>query len=290
MSIIPFDRFACPIDLSSLTQTNTVFSCKQKHSFDQSQKGYVNLLPVQFKKTKDPGDNQEMVLARKSFLETGQYHFIMDTIIDFLSGIVSSHPSEPIYCVDAGCGEGYYLDRFQNLFVRQFPNTPLACLGYDISKEAIKKASARSKTIHWAVATNAHIPVLSQSVDYLFCFFGFPVPSEFYRILKKDGLLFLVDPGEKHLLEIRKKLYLKIKKETPYHLNMDKFPQFKHIKTISRIKQMELLSDTDLFNLIAMTPHIHRASAEKIQTTLRCSFPSITADIRINVLSPTDKS
>lgn len=290
MPIIPFDRFACPLDLSPLTQTDTVFSCQQKHSFDKAQKGYVNLLPVQFKKTKDPGDNQKMVLARKSFLETGQYHFIIDTIIDFLFDFLSSPPSEPIYCVDAGCGEGYYLDQFQNLFIQKFPRTPLACLGYDISKEAIKKASARSKIIQWAVATNAHIPVLSQSVDYLFCFFGFPVPSEFYRILKKDGLLFLVEPAEKHLFEIREKLYSQIKKEDPYQLNMRNFPQFKHIKTFSLTKKMELLSDNDLFNLIAMTPHIHRASAEKIKATLQCSFPSITADIRINVLSPSEKS
>ncbi len=34
-------------------------------------RGYVNLLPVQFKRSRDPGDSAEMMQARRAFLDAG---------------------------------------------------------------------------------------------------------------------------------------------------------------------------------------------------------------------------
>lgn len=47
--------------------------CSNRHSFDQARSGYVNLLPVNQKRTKQPGDNKQMVHARTQFLDAGYY-------------------------------------------------------------------------------------------------------------------------------------------------------------------------------------------------------------------------
>ena len=48
-------------------------ACSNRHSFDRARQGYYNLLPVQHKNSRDPGDNQAMVEARRRFLDGGHY-------------------------------------------------------------------------------------------------------------------------------------------------------------------------------------------------------------------------
>lgn len=43
------------------------------HRFDRARQGYLNLLPVQHKNSRDPGDNLAMVEARRDFLNAGHY-------------------------------------------------------------------------------------------------------------------------------------------------------------------------------------------------------------------------
>ena len=61
----------CPVCQNPLIQNGKNLSCEKNHSFDQAKQGYVNLLPVQFKHSKAPGDNKEMVVARRAFLDKG---------------------------------------------------------------------------------------------------------------------------------------------------------------------------------------------------------------------------
>ncbi|MBE0772565.1 SAM-dependent methyltransferase, partial [Escherichia coli] len=48
-------------------------ACPAGHRFDRARQGYLNLLPVQHKKSLDPGDNAAMVEARRQFLGAGHY-------------------------------------------------------------------------------------------------------------------------------------------------------------------------------------------------------------------------
>lgn len=65
--------YICPICSAPLTLCDKSWVCPQRHQFDNAKEGYVNLLPVQKKKTKDPGDNKEMMIARREFLNKGFY-------------------------------------------------------------------------------------------------------------------------------------------------------------------------------------------------------------------------
>ena len=63
-------------------------------------------------------------------------------------------PLKPNTVVDAGCGEGYYL----NTLREALPQAEL--LGLDISKEAVRCAAGRYKSITWLTATAADMPPL----------------------------------------------------------------------------------------------------------------------------------
>ena len=60
-----------------MQEANT-WRCTQGHSFDIARQGYVNLLPVQNKRSRDPGDSKTMIVARQEFLVAGFYQPIAD--------------------------------------------------------------------------------------------------------------------------------------------------------------------------------------------------------------------
>ncbi len=57
----------CPLCHSSLNLTERSWCCENRHQFDQAKEGYVNLLPVQHKGSREPGDSAEMMQARRDF-------------------------------------------------------------------------------------------------------------------------------------------------------------------------------------------------------------------------------
>ncbi|MGB0987591.1 MAG: putative RNA methyltransferase, partial [Pseudoalteromonas spongiae] len=72
--------YFCPMCQTPLADDTHRLICANNHSFDKAKEGYINLLPVQNKKSKDPGDNKEMVMARRAFLARGHYNFLRDAI------------------------------------------------------------------------------------------------------------------------------------------------------------------------------------------------------------------
>ncbi|GAL20234.1 ribosomal RNA large subunit methyltransferase A [Vibrio maritimus] len=60
--------YQCPLCQQPLTLDDRSYRCSNNHQFDKAKEGYVNLMPVQHKRSKDPGDNKEMMQARRTFL------------------------------------------------------------------------------------------------------------------------------------------------------------------------------------------------------------------------------
>lgn len=140
-----FSDLSCPLDLTTLTEENNTFKCQNGHCFDKAKQGYINLLPVQFKNSLNPGDNKEMVLARSAFLNEGHYKPIAQQVMQ----IIQNRLTKKTTLIDAGCGEGYYTNFIFNQLIKQHPQFSFSVLGFDISKEAVKQASKRSKNICW---------------------------------------------------------------------------------------------------------------------------------------------
>lgn len=234
-------KLLCPMDSLPLSRAENCLVCEKGHSFDRAKEGYWNLLLVQNKASANPGDSQEMVEARRRFLGEGHFSPLAEKLIDFCAAV----PHQSI--LDAGCGEGYYLDKLQTAFPKS------ECLGIDISKHAIKAAAKKHKAIQWAVASNKLLPV--EAVDVLVCLFGFPVWESF----KKAKHIILVDPAPGHLKELREIIYPEVRETKLASLEQALAAGF----SLEREEAVKFsFQPQELQDLLTMTPHSFRISQE----------------------------
>src|SRR5690554_5626916 len=131
MKVHGFEYLICPLDQVPLLKNNVGWQCQQGHQFDQAKQGYVNLLPVQHKKSLNPGDNKSMVSARKSFLASGYYSAVASTLSGLVLKHINTSTEREIAYLDAGCGEGYYLQEFIQHAGGEKAETSVALLGLD---------------------------------------------------------------------------------------------------------------------------------------------------------------
>ena len=215
MQIAAATNLACPIDGLPIEAQGAQRRCTAGHSFDVAREGYCNLLVVQHKASRDPGDSKDMVAARRRFLETGLFEPIADRIFKMVRECVAAAQGGAFNIVDAGCGEGYYLDRLSRLASASTQPGTLGLAGFDVSKWAVKAAARRKVPVTWLVANNRNPPFLAGSVDLVLCLFGFPVWEGFKRVQKPGAHVLLVDPGADHLLELREIAYPTVKRGPP---------------------------------------------------------------------------
>ena len=245
----------CPLCGETLNRQPGSFVCPNRHSFDVARQGYVNLLTVQQKHSLTPGDTREQVLSRRAFLEAGHYAPIADALADAARrwGVTGQ-------LLDVGCGEGYYSARLSR-------ELELALTGLDISKEAVRCASAKYKDALWLCATAAHIPVADGSADLLTSLFALTLPEEFCRVLKQGGLYFQVLAAQDHLLGLKGIIYEELifrEKDT-----VPTLPGFTLLESIP-IRFSFTVEGAQIQNLFSMTPHVFRigkAGAERLAET-----------------------
>lgn len=278
MPVTAFDRLACPLDGQPLTRQNHAWQCPQGHSFDIARQGYVHLLPVQKKRSKDPGDSKVMVAARQRFLNAGYYRCIADALNEAVL------PALPIdaACLDAGCGEGYYLRQLGQAVPE---GTDMQVIGLDVSKWAVLSAAKQDPAPAWVVGTNAHIPVPDSSLDRVLCVFGFPVFDEFARVLKPGGRLIMVDPGPDHLRELRDIIYPSVTERPEGERAVPEL--FQVVSRESVREAIELEDASSIADMLAMTPHLYRAPAEGLARAAELTRLLLTLDVRIQVLEVT---
>lgn len=274
MSIVPFQSLACPLDGAPLHCHGATWRCAAGHCFDIASQGYANLLPVQQKRSRDPGDSKEMVAARRRFLNAGHYQPIAAAVSR--AALAELPAGAMISCLDAGCGEGYYL---RQLAAASGEGQTLAVLGLDISKWAVLSAAKQDKRPNWLVGSNAHLPVLPATLDLVLCMFGFPVYGEFARVLKPGGVLLQVDAGPDHLRELREIIYPTLK---PERLVDSQVPAgFRSLSTETVRFPLAIDGAEQIADLLAMTPHLYRASAEGRARAAALSALAVTVDVRL---------
>ena len=264
-------EFLCPICSSPLRREDRTLRCASGHSFDIARQGYVHLLPVQQKHSKNPGDTREMVLSRRSFLESDAYTPIVDAV---RSAAVKYAQEGPV--LDVGCGEGYYAVR-----VAEALNVEL--VGLDISKEAVRCAAAQYKGRHWICGTAAHLPVADNSVGLLMSMFALTLPEEYRRVLKENGIFLQVLAAQDHLMELKKIIYpeilLKEKDSVPA------LPGFELVESVP--VRFEFTAEGEqIGNLLSMTPHFWRISAEGAKRLAATEKLTDRASCVVNVYRP----
>ena len=268
------ENLSCPIDSTLLARNERVLTCENGHTFDLAKTGYVNLLPVQNKRSKDPGDSKEMVAARQAFLNQRHYFPIVEAI---LSSWPDDHLVDGVRILDAGCGEGFYLSELGKALSQQGIDNERT--GLDISKWAIVAASKRDKAVSWLVGSNASLPAPVARYDAVLCLFGFPVFKEFHRVLDENGLMLLVESGPNHLIELRQILYPTIHEYKQTFA--DGVVGFDLISEQAESFSFSLDSQQQIQDLLSMTPHIHKASYDGREAVKQLDSIILTADIKL---------
>ncbi|MEE0859458.1 MAG: methyltransferase domain-containing protein [Acutalibacteraceae bacterium] len=263
----------CPVCSKRLTVAGKSLICTKHHSFDIAKQGYVNLLPVQNKKSLHPGDTKEMLVARREFLNSGIYLPICNSVTEKVKKLTQKADAPQV--VDIGCGEGYYTTAIKNAIGN------CNCIGIDISKDAVKMACSRDKSIAWVVATAGCLPVADNSTNLITAMFSLISKDEYSRILKKGGYIVEVIAGNNHLIELKHIIYNEVFKQ-------DKKPADigNGFKEISREEQQFTftLDNQQLKNLLMMTPHLWRIKKENREKLEQTQSLKLTAHYWIRVL------
>jgi 23S rRNA (guanine745-N1)-methyltransferase len=273
---------ACPIDGLPLAQKQQQLVCEQGHAFDIARQGYVNLLPVQHKRSKHPGDSKEMVIARRQFLNTGVYAPLAQKLANMVAARLVENRQGCV--MDAGCGEGYYLDYVYHHMSQKEPQVAHCFIGLDISKPAIVEAAKRNRQISWVVGSNRQPPVPDASVDIILCVFGFHSFDGFSKVLKPGGHVILVEPNAEHLTELREIIYSDVKKTGPAELKSAQESGFSLLDSQSLQFNTGLIDSEQISNLLLMTPHFFRASQQGREAALHMQQLELSVDVVFRVL------
>jgi 23S rRNA (guanine745-N1)-methyltransferase len=282
MNIIKAHNLACPIDGERLEFQEKQLICENGHVFDIARQGYVNLLPVQHKRSKQPGDSKEMVSARAKLLNTGIYKPIAIRLAEIAFAHIADDKETCL--MDAGCGEGYYFDYVFNDLKDKNGCNELSFIGMDISKAAIAESAKRNKQITWVVGTNRQPPVESVSVDIILCVFGFQSFEGFYKILKSGGKVVLVEPGPDHLRELREVIYTDVKKSDPPDLSCAEEIGFSMLDRQRLQFKTGAIRNKQINDLLIMTPHFYRATKAGREAASNLQKLDLTVDVVFRTL------
>jgi 23S rRNA (guanine745-N1)-methyltransferase len=239
----------CPLCQLPLSENLQGLACTNRHQFDRAKEDYFNLLPVQNKHSLEPGDAKEQLHARRQFLRAGFFQSLQQELKLLI-------PKNSQQLLDIGCGEGY----FTAGIAEALPNAKI--YGFDIAKTGIRLAARaaqiQQQTITYGVASSFDLPLQSDSMDVITRIFAPSKDEELQRVLKANGLLIIVTPGDEHLIGLRQRIYQQVK---PHQVQTA--PQgFVELEKKSVLSRLQIENEEFTKALLTMTPFAWRISNE----------------------------
>lgn len=270
------ELFRCPVCGSALTRTQHALICKNRHSFDLASEGYAHLLSCSKMHSKIPGDNKEMVAARRRFLDSGGYAPFADALGSLVTELV--HDADHPVLIDAGCGEGYYTLHIAAAL--QAAGITASIAAFDISKFAVKAAAKRDKQhlVQWAVASSFSVPAADSCADCLINIFSPVAADEFARLVRPGGFFIFAVPGPLHLFGLKEVLY-----EHPYENAVQDvdYPGFVFERRIP-VKTELTVSGQNIADLFAMTPYYWKTPRDGSEKLAACD--TLTTSLHFDFL------
>jgi 23S rRNA (guanine745-N1)-methyltransferase len=235
--------------------------CTNKHQFDRAKEGYVNLLPSNRKRSREPGDNPAMIAARHRVHAANIYQPLARALQESLAQLPNNAA-----VLDIGCGEGYYCAAVNAAL-------PAARIcGIDISRAAVRVAAKARKDAGFAVASAFQLPLLDASQDMVLRVFAPSDDAEVARVLRSGGYYLEVTPAPRHLWQLRESLYGKPREHEPARSAIEGM-QLQRQGDIDY--QLELGQEL-LKDVVSMTPYGYRGQREKREALLRVGALTVT--------------
>ena len=275
------DNFKCPsCDQALILQDDPqprTYRCNNQHCFDLAREGYLNLLLPQHKRSRNPGDSDEMIRSRQRFLNAGYYEPLSDAIVAAVAKAASG-PEQTV--LDLGCGEGYYMQQLR--MASATASTKLKLLGMDISKFAVRLAAKRKMDARLAVDSVYNIPLFENRVDTAISVFSPISIEETARVLKPGGQLIMVGPGAEHLAGLTALIYEQSLPHGGNTAGLEKASQFNLLEQIE-IKQTIDVTGSDILDLLKMTPYYWHSRPEQQEMLAKLDKLATLIHFKINV-------
>lgn len=255
--------WSCPHCRQVLQQTpgGKTLVCENGHSFDRAREGYVNLLPANRKRSREPGDDPRMIDARRRVHESGAYQRLADALVEQLTSLLVGGA-----ILDLGCGEGYY----SAAMASALPGARVC--GIDISRAAVRLAARRHSVVSFAVASAYQIPLPDASLDAVVRIFAPSDDAEVIRVLRPGQYYLEISPAPGHLWQLRERLYDKPRAHPEARVPIAGMQVLRQ-----QVLEYELpLSPALLDDIIGMTPYAHRGHREKRESLRRDRLKALT--------------
>ena len=255
----------CPRCQSAFSLNGTSLVCENRHTYDLSRRGYVNLAPSHDQNTEKY--DADLFDSRRLIFEHGFYQPVAEAI-------AAAMPEGPVTVLDAGCGEGYYA----RLLAERFSQAQF--IGLDISRDAITAAAKEQSAANWMVADLKHLPFADNAADVLLDVLTPADYAEFGRVLKPEGLMIKVVPGADYLCEVRKAVAPWLRSGDSYD-NARVVDHMKEHAGILQEKEIRItreLTDEESRAFLRMTPMTFSVPEEVLETL---SLSQITVHMHV---------
>lgn len=255
----------------TLVHRENGLSCEAGHHFDRAKEGYWNLTQPQDKKSLNPGDNRDAVLARHRWLERGHSAGLVAALKSWVPD-----SRRQIRVLDLGCGDGSFGPAL-------FPDQPECYCGIDLSKPAIKLAAKRWPQANWVLANaDRGLPVPDKSVDCVMSLFGRRPVAEISRVLGPQSCCIVAVPGEEDLIELREQVQKEGKRRSRIEAIADEMNRsgMHCVEQTQWLTQVEIDPD-EVADALAMTYRAVRRSEQSRIASIDAKRVTLSADLML---------
>jgi 23S rRNA (guanine745-N1)-methyltransferase len=256
--VLPF--LACPTCGRELSLDGSSARCVNAHSFDVARQGYLNLVSGQ--SSGITGDTAAMVEARSEFLSGGHFAPIEQAVVAAAQRAMADRP--PGCVVDVGAGVGHYLAPVLDALPGRVG------IALDVSKPALRRA-ARAHSRAGAIGCEVWhgLPLRDSSAALALSIFAPRNPAEIHRVLARGGVLIVVSPTARHLVELVWKLdLLKIEPEKQDRIEAAIGP-YCQLSSEDDWEFTMSLSHRDVESVVSMGPSSWHTNPERLRARVR---------------------
>ena len=145
-----------------------------------SNKGDINLIKNNNKTIYD----KDLFEARSKIYDQKVYEILSEEIINIVDKYTTGEKIN--YVLDAGCGEGYYLNQ---LYLDEKINKKCRLIGIDIAREGVALATRFENRVFWSVSDLSNLPFDDNKIDVILDILSPSNYREFARVLNKKGII-----------------------------------------------------------------------------------------------------
>lgn len=270
--------FQCPICFTSMKIVDLKsIVCTKNHTFDLARQGHANLL---IKQIKTNYDKRLFQARRKVIKESGCYDSLHKEIVHLIEKHIPN--KKGLTLIDMGTGEGTHLAQIKKSLLSK--DRKVSGVGIDISKDGILEAAKAYNDLNWFVADIANTPFKEATFFSLLNILSPSNYGEFNRLIKDDGIIIKVIPGNEYFIQLRNFFHKQTEEQN--YSNQKVLNHFKdHFSLINKVSIHETRSVDPSYmeSFVHMSPLTWQASEKEIQRFLKTNEANITIDLEILV-------